>query len=364
MPCVKKSTLSSALTVATATLSSIYSGSVPTSAPAAVQTSVSVSVSVAASSAVASSAAAQATGASSSSVAPTSTNQTTYAGINIAGFDFGCGTDGTCTVDGITVPSTGAAQMQHFYKNDNMNIFRLPVGWQYLTNNVVGGDLDSTNFGKYDELMQSCLDLGAKFAALWTSLATKYADSPNVIFGIMNEPHDVTTSTWAESVQAAVTAIRKVAPDHWLLIPGSTYSSAAALPTEAGPDLLKVTNPDGSTKNIYFDVHKYLDSDNSGTHTDCTTNNIDDAFAPLAKWLRSNGRQAMLTETGGGNTESCEKYVCEQFAYLNENADVFLGYVGWSAGGFDSTYELYLTPTGTSADSMTDTPLMSKCFAR
>lgn len=52
--------------------------------------------------------------------------------------------------------------MQHFYKDDNMNIFRLPVGWQYLTNNVVGGDLDSTNFGKYDELMQSCLDTGAK----------------------------------------------------------------------------------------------------------------------------------------------------------------------------------------------------------
>lgn len=105
-------------------------------------------------------------------------------------------------------------------------------------------------------------------------------------------------------------------------------------------------------------------SDNSGTHTDCTTNNIDDAFAPLAKWLRSNNRQAMLTETGGGNTESCEKYVCEQFAYLNQNADVFLGYVGWSAGGFDDTYELTLTPTGTSADSMKDTSLMSKCFAR
>lgn len=63
------------------------------------------------------------------------------------------------------MPSTGAAQMQHFYKDDNMNIFRLPVGWQYLTNNVVGGDLDSTNFGKYDELMQSCLDLGAKVRA-------------------------------------------------------------------------------------------------------------------------------------------------------------------------------------------------------
>lgn len=60
------------------------------------------------------------------------------------------------------MPSTGAAQMQHFYNDDGMNIFRMPVGWQYLTNNVVGGDLDATNFGKYDELMQSCLDLGAK----------------------------------------------------------------------------------------------------------------------------------------------------------------------------------------------------------
>ncbi|KAJ0116583.1 hypothetical protein J7T55_009733 [Diaporthe amygdali] len=391
MPCVKKSTLSSALTAATAAVSSIYSGSsVPASTSVAVQTSVPVvASSVVASSTVASSVAAQATGSVGSSTAAIATNQTTYAGVNIAGFDFGCGTDGTCTVDGITVPSTGAAQMQHFYKNDNMNIFRMSVGWQYLTNNVQGGDLDSTNFGKYDELMQSCLDSGAKcildihnyarwngqiigqggptndqFAALWSSLATKYAKNTNVIFGIMNEPHDVTTSTWADTVQAAVTAIRKVAPDHWLLIPGSTYSSAAALPTEAGPDLLKVTNPDGSTDNIYFDVHKYLDSDNSGTHTECTTNNIDDAFTPLAKWLRDNKRQAMLTETGGGNTESCEKYVCEQFSYLNENADVFLGYVGWAAGGFDSTYELTLTPTGTSADSMTDTSLMSKCFAR
>lgn len=93
MPCVRKSTLSSALTAATATLSSIYSGTVPTSTGAAVQTSAAVT---------GGGAAAQATGSSSSaSNVPTATNnqtQTTYAGINIAGFDFGCGTDGTCTV--------------------------------------------------------------------------------------------------------------------------------------------------------------------------------------------------------------------------------------------------------------------------
>lgn len=97
MPCVRKSTLSSALTAATATLSSIYGGG---SAPAATPTAVQTYVPAAASSAVASSVAAQPTGASgASSTVPTATgNQTTYAGINIAGFDFGCGTDGTCTV--------------------------------------------------------------------------------------------------------------------------------------------------------------------------------------------------------------------------------------------------------------------------
>lgn len=35
-----------------------------------------------------------------------------------------------------------------------------------------------------------------------------------------------------------------------------------------------------------------------------------DRFESLADWLRDNGRQAFLTETGGGNTDSCvEKYV-------------------------------------------------------
>lgn len=42
-----------------------------------------------------------------------------------------------------------------------MNIFRLPVGWQYLINNNLGGSLDSGNFGRYDQLVQACLRTGA-----------------------------------------------------------------------------------------------------------------------------------------------------------------------------------------------------------
>ncbi|KAI3398190.1 hypothetical protein diail_9667 [Diaporthe ilicicola] len=317
-----------------------------------------------------------------------------YVGTNIAGFDFGCTTDGTCTTSKVYPPlsalggADGAGQMQHFANDDKFNIFRLPVGWQYLVNNNLGGNLDSGNAGRYDQLVQACLATGATciidihnyarwngkiigssggptddhFVSLWKQLATKYGSNARVVFGVMNEPHDLASvDTWAATVQKVVTAIRGVAPTSLVLIPGSSYSSAGALPTEAGPALLKVANPDGTTDNLIFDVHKYLDSDNSGTHTECVTNNIANAFQPLATWLRSNKRLAINTETGGGNTASCQKYLCEQVAFLKNNTDVFIGVVGWSAGGFDSTYELVETPTH-NGNSWTDTSLVKSCL--
>jgi endoglucanase len=283
-----------------------------------------------------------------------STGKTRFAGVNIAGFDFGCGTDGSCNTAKVVPPvknlpptynnPDGAGQMQHFYKDDHMNIFRLPVGWQYLVNNNLGGNLDSNNFNNYDQLVQACLDTGAycivdihnyarwngaiigqggptndQFVSVWKQLATKYASQPRIWFGIMNEPHDVPSiSTWAATVQAVVTAIRAAgATSQFISLPGNDWQSAGAVISDGSAAALAgVKNPDGSTTNLILDVHKYLDSDNSGTHTECVTDNVDTAFAPLAAWLRQNKRQAILTETGGGNTASCQKYFCQQVAYL------------------------------------------------
>lgn len=71
----------------------------------------------------------------------------------------------------------------------------------------------------------------------------------------MNEPHDIPDlQSWADSVQAAVTAIRAAgATSQVILIPGSSYASAQTLPTEAGPYLLKVTDPIGGTAKLLFD---------------------------------------------------------------------------------------------------------------
>ncbi|KAI0440682.1 glycoside hydrolase family 5 protein [Xylaria telfairii] len=324
-----------------------------------------------------------------------------YFGVNIAGFDFGCGIDASCDTAGVGPPLStlggpdGAGQMSHFVNDLSMNIFRLPVGWQFLVNNQLGGPLDSNNVGQYDQLVQACLATGAsciidihnyarwnggiigqggpsndQFANLWSQLATKYAGAEKVIFGLMNEPHDVPDiGAWAQSAQAAVTAIRQAesaagGAAHMILIPGNDWTSAGAFATNSGPALLGVVNPDGSTTGLVFDVHKYSDTDGSGTHTECVTDNISSAFAPLADWLRSNNRQALNTEMGGGNTQSCEMYVCDQIAYLNQNADVYLGYVGWAAGSFDpEKYELSEVPIN-NGGSWTDSALIQACFKK
>jgi endoglucanase len=290
----------------------------------------------------------------SSAATPSASGKTRWVGVNIAGFDFGCTTDGACDLSKTYGPvrnmppyynnPDGAAQMQHFTADGHFNIFRLPVGWQYLVNGNLGGTLDATNLGYYDQLVQSCLTTGAycvidihnyarwnggiigqggptnaQFTSLWSQLASKYASQSRVIFSVVNEPHDIPSiTTWAATVQAVVTAIRNAgATSQYIFMPGNNWQSAGAFLSDGSAAALSsVRNPDGSYGNLIFDMHKYLDSDNSGTHVECVTNNIDSAFAPLATWLRQNGRQAVLTESGGGNVQSCATYFCQQLRYM------------------------------------------------
>jgi len=169
--------------------------------------------------------------------------------------------------------------------------------------------IDIHNFARFNGLIINQSSGGptdAQFANLWSQLATKYASNTKIIFGLMNEPHDLDIPTWATSVQAAVTAIRNAgASSQMILLPGTNFASAGQFVSSgSGAALIGVTNPDGSNAGLILDVHKYLDVDNSGEHAECTTDNIADAFALVADFLRQNGRQAMVSETGAGSTAS------------------------------------------------------------
>lgn len=313
--------------------------------------------------------------------------------MNIAGFDFGCTTDGACDLSQMYIPLAsqggpdGIGQMQHFTSR-GLNIFRLPVPWQYLTNYVLGGSLDTDNIAVYDELVQGCLGTGAlciidvhnyarwyggivgqsgvtteDLSSLWSQLGAKYASQSNVVMGIMNEPHDLDTSEWATTVQACVTAIRDAgANDQIILLPGNDYDAVGGYAEDSAPAMAGITNPGGGNANLVYDVHQYLDGPTyAGVLTECTQDGTD-SLQDLANWLRTNGRMALLSETGGGNTGSCEEYVCAELDWMNYNADVYLGWVGWAAGSFDQTYNLTETPTEDASGIWSDTPLVTDCI--
>ncbi|TDL21861.1 cellulase-domain-containing protein [Rickenella mellea] len=294
-------------------------------------------------------------------------------GVNTAGYDFTVYTNGSFSGVGYAPPPS---QFTHF-AGQGVKLFRVPFAWQLMTPQV-GGTIDPNFWSRYDATVQQALASGpnvhvildlhnyarwnnqiiaqggptnAQFTSLWSQIAQKYAGQSRVIFGIMNEPHDIpSVATWVTSVQAAVNAIRAAgATSQFILMPGSSWSSAAALPTEAGPLLLGVTDPAGGKSKLLFDVHKYLDSDNSGTHPDCVTNNID-TFTALVTWLKANGRQAILSETGGGNTASCETMLGQELAYVKSQSQYIVGYTIWAAGAFDTTYTLTVTPNANGSD--------------
>lgn len=265
----------------------------------------------------------------------TAAAQVQFLGVAIAGGDFGCQIDGTCPTGSTQLPlgsngggGDGPGQIQHWTSLDKpLNLFRLPVSWQFLANNQLGGDLDSNNLGKYDKLVQACLSTGAhcmidihnfarwnggiigqggptddQFVALWTQLATKYAAQDRMVFELMNEPHDLDINVWAATCQKVVAAIRGAgATSQMILLPGTNFDSAATLVSSGSTAaLMNITNPDGTTDNLLLDIHKYLDEDNSGTHKTCTTDNVD-AFTTVADFLRQTGRKGIVSETGASS---------------------------------------------------------------
>lgn len=283
--------------------------------------------------------------------------QVEFLGVAIAGGDFGCQITGTCPTGSTQLPlgssgggGDGPGQMAHWttIAPKPLNMFRLPISWQFLVNNQLDATLDATNLAKYDQLVQSCLDTGAycmidihnfarwngaiigqggptddQFVSLWTQLATKYAAESKMVFELMNEPHDLDINIWAATCQKVVTAIRGAgAASQMILLPGTNFDSAATLESSGSiAALMNITNPDGTTDNLLLDIHKYLDEDNSGTHKTCTTNNID-AFTTVAASLRQQGRKGFISESGASSDASVSNYHTHTFICML--GDLFL----------------------------------------
>ena len=66
---------------------------------------------------------------------------------------------------------------------------------------------------------------------LWSEIASRYknTDPERVFFEIRNEPHDLDAPQWRDQAEEIIRAIRKVAPDHTLIVGFHDWNSRTAL---------------------------------------------------------------------------------------------------------------------------------------
>jgi endoglucanase len=83
---------------------------------------------------------------------------------------------------------------------------------QPFTGSVIGNTSDST------------AATTAQFGQFWGELANRFKDNEKVIFGLMNEPHDMPSSLLFNNLQAAITAIRATGAKNLILAPGNSWS--------------------------------------------------------------------------------------------------------------------------------------------
>jgi endoglucanase len=208
--------------------------------------------------------------------------------------------------------------------------------------------IDPHDFGYfYDTTTSTARLIGAdgegtaQFSDFWTRIATKFKNYPNVIFGLINEPFNQTAAQWKTGAVAAINAIAAVTTSHLVLIPGTHYTDAASFAT--GQDNAAAwtgyTPPAGLQ--IAFELHRYLDSDNSGTHAACTVGRGSTMLQGATVWARAQGFKLFLGEFGWSQDATCPPEAATFVAYMTSNADVWKGWAYWN-GGSRTRYGSYM----------------------
>jgi endoglucanase len=153
---------------------------------------------------------------------------------------------------------------------------------QPMTGSIIGNTADKT------------AATTAQFGAFWGELAKRFKDNEKVIFGIMNEPHDMKTSLVIDNNQAAIDAIRKSGAKQLILAPGNSWSGGHAWTegTDSNTQLIKLKDP---ANNFAFDIHEYMDQDFSGTHAACTQ--PASTLAGVTSWLKQNNYKVRKEKT-------------------------------------------------------------------
>ncbi|TVY80272.1 putative endo-beta-1,4-glucanase B [Lachnellula suecica] len=223
----------------------------------------------------------------------------------------------------------------------------------YITSKGAYAIVDPHNFGRY---YGNVITDYTGFQAFWKTLATIFKDNANVVFDCNNEPHDMGSASVPNLMQACINGVRAAgATSQYIFVEGTSYSGAWTWVSAGNTNLANLTDPQNK---IIYEMHQYLDSDGSGTSTNCVSATIgSERLAAATAWLKANNKKGIIGEFAGGANTQCNSAVTDMLTYMTKNTDVWMGALWWGGGPWWGTYIYNMEPP--SGVSYTSTlPLM------
>lgn len=182
----------------------------------------------------------------------------------------------------------------------------------------------------------------AQYANLMTRMATLFT-SPLIIWGLMDEPANLTTAQWwgsGAAAQSAITAIRGVSLTQMIFVPGLGYTAASTWTNGAAGYgtansvsylalLSNLAAASVSTSNLVVQLHSYFDTDQGGTTPVITSPTIGvDNLSAAVTWAQTNGVLIHLSEFGADvnwTGYSAPQMLSGMYAYMLANASTIIG---------------------------------------
>jgi endoglucanase len=207
--------------------------------------------------------------------------------------------------------------------------------------------LDVHNYGKLGGQRLDHLPDGSMLLAnLWRQLAEHYKGSSKIAFGLMNEPNGIPAQTWRGMVDDTVAAIRRTGARNLILVPGTSWTGAHSW-TRGGPNSngAAFTGFRDPGRNFAFELHQYLDADNTGTTEKC----VEPAVAasrlkPATEWLRKNRYRGFLGEFGAAPNVPCLEALTTLLREVEQGSDVWMGWAYWAGGAWWKRYPMSIQP--------------------
>jgi endoglucanase len=285
---------------------------------------------------------------------PVLADQACLRGINLAGAEFG--KLGDAYGKGYIYPSS---QTIAYFADKGFTAARLPFLWERLqpelykdfnraeakrllqTVELIRAKglvviLDPHNYARYKGAMIGSDTVPqSAFADFWRRLAGSFAGKDGILFGLMNEPYEISAEDWLSSANSAIAAIRQTGASNLVLVPGTAWTgahswSAGDYGATNAAIMLGITDP---ANNYAYEVHQYLDADFSGKNVECSrAADAMKAIGDFSGWLRSHGRRGFLGEFAVPADPQCQAALTDMVTAVEQSADVWLGWSYWAAG--------------------------------